>query len=267
MKDYAACFRDIFQPEQCNQNVGKAFGIDRINVVIFGLRNSTIISYVLYIAKNVSDETERNKIYGILESYIMRRIVTRATTKNYNRLFASLLKNKVTDASALLTTLKKNADSTTYVPSDEELYDGFKTSKLINLQSKGIIYLLESSIRPANSSTALLGFNNYSLEHLMPKKWRNNWSPCDTNEQAEKRDSHLLTLGNLAIITQSLNASIRDASWDVKKKGKGYKLGLDKCAGGLITLQDVLKKDAWTDQDIDDRGEWLYQQAAEVWKL
>lgn len=47
---------------------------------------------------------------------------------------------------------------------------GFETSKLVNLQSKGIIYLLESKIRSDNSSTVLLGFNNYSLEHLMPKK-------------------------------------------------------------------------------------------------
>ena len=52
---------------------------------------------------------------------------------------------------------------------------GFETSKLVNLQSKGIIYLLESKIRSDNSSTVLLGFNNYSLEHLMPKKKRNNW--------------------------------------------------------------------------------------------
>mgnify|MGYP001773520752 CR=1 FL=1 len=52
---------------------------------------------------------------------------------------------------------------------------GFESSKLVNLQSKGIIYLIESKIRPDNSSTALLGFNNYSLEHLMPKNWRKEW--------------------------------------------------------------------------------------------
>lgn len=44
---------------------------------------------------------------------------------------------------------------------------------------------------------------------------------CATEDDAKKRDSLLLTLGNLAIIPQALNASIRDAAWNVKKAGKG----------------------------------------------
>ena len=80
--------------------------------------------------------------------------------------------------------------------------------------------MIESKIRPAGSSTALLGFEKYTLEHLMPKKWRNNWESCPNEEAARNRDSIILTLGNLAIITQSLNASIRDASWVMKKPEK-----------------------------------------------
>ena len=37
-----------------------------------------------------------------------------------------------------------NGDATTYCPNDNEMKIGFETSKLVNLQSKGIIYLLES---------------------------------------------------------------------------------------------------------------------------
>ena len=102
----------------------------------------------------------------------------------------------------------------------------------------------------------------------MPKKWRNNWQPCDTEEDARKRDSILLTLGNLAIITQSLNASIRDAAWDVKKAGKGTnKPGLNLCAGGLSTLHDALGKAEWNEAEIMDRASWLTEQAATIWKL
>ena len=159
-----------------------------------------MIPYVLYVAKNVFNEDERNKIYGILESYIMRRMIIHATTKNYNNLFTSLILNTVLDSDSLIARLKNNNDTTTYIPNDEELKDGFKKSKLVNLQSRGIIYLIESRERPEHSSTALLGFDNYSLEHLMPKKWRNNWPACETEEEANNRDSILLTLGNLAII-------------------------------------------------------------------
>ena len=90
--------------------------------------------------------------------------------KIITNLFTSLILNKVLDSQTLISRLKGNGDATTYCPDDSELKNGFESSKLVNLQSKGIIYLIESKIRPDNSSTALLGFNNYSLEHLMPKE-------------------------------------------------------------------------------------------------
>lgn len=108
------------------------------------------------------------------------------------------------------------------MPDDAEVRTAFEESCLNNLQSKGILYLLESAIRPGMRSMAMLGFNQYSLEHKMPKKWRNKWGNLD-DESATRRDKELLTLGNLAIITHSLNGSIRDADWTTKKQGKGYR--------------------------------------------
>lgn len=268
MKDYAECFRSNLKPDQCEMSIPKEESIERINVVIFGLKNTTMIPYILYIAKNVQDKTELDKMYGILESYIMRRVVVHASTKNYNNLFTSLILNKVLDSQTLISRLKGNGDATTYCPDDSELKNGFESSKLVNLQSKGIIYLIESKIRPDNSSTALLGFNNYSLEHLMPKKWRNNWGTCASEDEEKKRDSILLTLGNLAIIPQALNASIRDAAWNVKKIGKGQnKPGLLLCASGLCTLHNVLQKNIWDESEIENRADWLLTQAKNIWKI
>lgn len=130
------------------------------------------------------------------------------------------------------------------------------------------MYLLEAGIRSAKSSTALLGFNNYSLKHMMPKKWRNNWAPCETEALARQRDSLLLTLGNLAIIPQSLNASIRDSSWNAKKAGKGINNpGLSICAAGLTTVHDALQKEVWNESEIMARAEWLYEQARSLWDM
>ena len=268
LKEYAECFRQTFDPECCEMNVPKTFGLERLNVVIFGLKTSTLLPYVLYVVKNVSDKEEVNKICGVLESYIMRRMVVHATTKNYNRLFTSLILNGVVDADTLKDRLERLNDATTFVPSDEELLDGFHKSKLANSQTKGIIYLIESHIRPDNIAVSLLGYDQYSLEHLMPKKWRNNWEPCESDEKARTRDSKLLTLGNLAIITQSLNASIRDANWITKKNGKGEnKPGLSLCASGLVTMHEVLQKEKWTEDDIDNRADWLFNNAKEIWDL
>lgn len=238
MAEYAKCFAETFRPEYCNMGLPAAPGIERMNVIMFGLKNTTLIPYILYVAKNVENQNELRKIYGILESYIMKRMIVHAPTKNYNNLFTSLILNGVLDAEALKERLNKGNDVTTFVPSDDDLLNGFKTAKLVNLQTRGILYLLEAGIRSAKSSTALLGFNNYSLEHMMPKKWRNNWAACATDTLARQRDSALLTLGNLAIIPQSLNASIRDSSWDAKKAGRIRK---NRRALGVVLSNRLIK--------------------------
>lgn len=76
-----------------------------------------------------------------------------------------------------------------------------------------------------------------------------------------------MTLGNLAIIPQSLNASIRDSSWQEKKAGKGNKPGLSTCAAGLATFTDVLSTEEWNEETIASRAEWLCEKALELWKI
>ena len=265
MNAYAAVFESTFDPTCCDRNVPPAPSTERMNVLIFGLKNSTLIPYVLYVRKSVESPDEQAKVFATLESYIVRRMLVRATTKNYNRLFTSLILNEVKDAEALRKALEANDEATTYMPGDAEVRAAFEESCLYNLQSKGVLYLLESAIRPGMSSTALLGFNQYTLEHMMPKKWRNKWGALD-EEAATRRDRKLLTLGNLAIITHSLNASIRDADWTTKKQGKGYKDGLALCAAGLATMAGALEKESWGEDDIADRAEWLANKALEVWR-
>ena len=265
MKAYAGVFESTFNPSCCDEDVPSAPGVERLNVLIFGLKNSTLIPYVLYVRKNAESSGGESEVFALLESYIIRRMLVQATTKNYNRLFTSLILNEVKDAEALRKALEANEEATTYMPGDAEVRTAFEESRLYNLQSKGVLYLLESAIRPGMSSTALLGFNQYSLEHMMPKKWRNKWGALD-DEAATRRDRKLLTLGNLAIITHSLNASIRDADWTTKKQGNGYNDGLALCAAGLATMAGVLEKESWDEDDIADRAEWLANKALEVWR-
>lgn len=265
MKEYANRFREIFDPNALGSSVPKDYGVERINTLIFGLKNTTLIQYVLYLEMNAPKD-ELNKIYTLLESYIMRRIVVQATNKGYSRLFPSLILNKVNTYDELKERLIAG-DTDNYFPTDSDLENGFHNSKLINLQSKGILYMLESAIRVSSQSTALLGFNGYSLEHLMPKKWRNYWPKCASDDLAKERDTILLTLGNLAIITQTLNASIRDSNWIDKKAGKPNKPGLKSCASGLVTLEDALNKADWNEDEIKKRADWLYNKAKDIWRV
>ena len=232
--------------------------------MIFTFDVTTMIPYVLFIEKNVPDLSERNKLYDALEAYIARRVVTRETTKNYNRIFAErLIYNRILSREAFITYMQESDDASGWIPSDARMHEAFHESILVNSYATGILYLIESRIRNRNKhSTGLLGVDRYSLEHLMPKKWRNNWKVTDDNFDSARRDHTLLTL-----ITQSLNASIRDSDWNTKKNGKGTRDGLLKYADGLDTLSDYLHLKTWDEDTIFQRAEWLYGKAADIWHM
>ena len=75
-------------------------------------------------------------MYGILESYIMRRVVVHASTKSYNNLFTSLILNKVLDSQTLTLRLKGIGDATTYCPDDNEM----KNLKTKTLSKKNFFF-------------------------------------------------------------------------------------------------------------------------------
>ena len=268
IKEYALLFKKNFNYEILEEELTQDFGIDRINTIIFGLDTTTLIPYTLYILRNILDETTKNELFGIIETYIMRRIITHSNTKNYNQLFTDkLINNRVLSKQEFLDYVEKREDKVNFLPTDEELEKGFNTSILINKQAAGILYLIESKIRNEKDSTALLGINKYSLEHLMPKKWRNNWDKLSSKESEINRDRKLLTLGNLTIITQSLNSSIRDSKWEDKLKGKNKKGGLIEYSVGLKTISQFLKYPEWNEKTIEERALFLYEKAKQIWKI
>ena len=269
IKDYAILFKNNFNYGILEMEVPEEYGVERINSIIFGLDTSTLIPYVLFVLKNVKDETERNQIFEFLETYIMRRIVVHANTKNYNQLFTDrFIANQLLSAQQLYEYIEKSSEKINFLPNDDELEKGFHESILVNKQAAGVIYLLESKIRNrSKQGTKLLGLKKYSLEHLMPKKWENNWGYLEDQEQRDFRNRKLLTLGNLAIITQSLNASIRDADWETKKVGRGKKDGLYQFSGGIETLGQFLNKPDWDEEEIEKRAEFLFENAKDIWKM
>ncbi|MCC3218020.1 DUF262 domain-containing HNH endonuclease family protein [Chryseobacterium sp. X308] len=269
IKQYALIFKDNFEPEIINSELSDSYGIERINAIIFGLEQSTLIPYVLYVLKNVDDEILKNELFQFLESYIMRRMVVKATTKNYNQLFTDrLINNEILSKDDLKRILTENDNKINYIPSDEDLVKGFNESILINYQAAGIIYMIESKIRDKSKhSTKLLGMNKYSLEHLMPKKWDNKWDKIKNKDNRDFRNFKLKTIGNLAIITQSLNASIRDAQWSVKRKGNSKNKGLTHYSGGIETLAPYLEHEVWNEERIQERGDHLCEHSKKIWFL
>src|SRR5690606_32221419 len=268
IKEYAEIYRANIDFDVVDRELSADYGIERINAIIFGLENTTLIPYVLFVLKKVANSNERNLIWEYLESYIMRRMVCHETTKNYNQLFSErLIANNVITRDALKAQIETQSDKVNYMPSDTDLLNGFNNSRLVNKQAAGILYLIESMVRDrTKQSTSLLGLGRYSLEHVMPKKWENNWTPLETEEAKLNRHKTLLTLGNLTIITTSLNTSIRDADWNTKKNGRGEKHGLRHFASSIETFSPYLEKPDWNEEVIQERATYLYTKAKEIWR-
>lgn len=268
IKPFAKWFRETFNPDDCERVVSKHPGIERMNVIIFGLQNSTLIPYVLYLRSCIPEEdTAFEQMLGILEAFVMRRVVCRETTKNYNRFFNGLIRDCVNTPDKLVAKLLARDDISTIYPDDEALRASISCEwRLTSLQARSILYLLETAMWPEGSSTAMLGFKSYSLEHLMPKKWRNHWGQL-SGEEGEKRDKVLLTLGNLAVIPQKLNGAISDSEWKVKKSGTKNKEGLSLCAAGLPSMVEPLASEIWNEALISARANKLYGYAVKVWDV
>lgn len=268
IKEYAEIYRTNIDFDVVDRELSPDYGVERINAIIFGLENTTLIPYVLFVLKKVQNSNERNLIFEYLESYIMRRMICHETTKNYNQLFSErLIANNIITKDALKAHIETQSDKVNFMPSDKDIEDGFYNSKLVNKQAAGILYMIESMIRDRTKhSTSLLGLDRYSLEHVMPKKWENNWTPLTSEEEKTKRNRMLLTLGNLTIITTSLNTSIRDADWNTKKNGRGDKHGLKTFASGIETFSQYLDRTEWNEEVIKERAEFLYSKAKEIWR-
>jgi uncharacterized protein with ParB-like and HNH nuclease domain len=271
---YAEVFRKVFDMSFLDDELPEQAGIERINAIIFRLETSTLIPYVLFVEYNLlgDDNQEKSEIYKFLESYIMRRIVTRETNKNYNQLFTDrFISNRVLTKQALVDKIGEQDEKTNHMPSDSDVATAFNEARLTNKIAAGVLYMIESKIRDrSKQSTKLLGINKYSLEHVMPKKWRKNWGSL-SDELSEIRDRKLLTLGNLTIITQSLNSSVSNDDWATKKTGKpvGKKFqgGLDEFANGIEIFCDYLRKGIWDEGVIQERAEFLSEKALEVWNV
>ena len=266
INEYALLYKNNINFDVIKRSFPANSYLDRINLLIFGLDTTTLIPYILFLLKNQTSKEDLHDTFQYLEAYIMRRMVCHETSKNYNQLFTErFIGNQLNTKQKVQEYLENLSGDINRVPTDSDLEFGFHNSSLINKQTTGILYLIELTVRDEKRYSTMLGpIKHYSLEHIMPKKWRNHWSLMEGVE-GKKRDRKLLTLGNLTILSASLNSAIRDASWEDKKAGRGHKKGLTQYGTGLDTFSSYLTYESWDETKITERASHLFELAKEVW--
>ena len=259
---YAKKYMEVMDCDIAKKPVPARGGADRLLSIIVNMDMTTLIPYMLYLLYTVEDEEERNAMFGILEGYIMRRLITKDSNKNYNRFFTeSLIGNDIRTADDLKTHILKS--SATY-PSDSSLAKGFETSQFKQHKAaRGILYYMETALWDSDmQSNTMQSFESYSLEHMLPQNWRG--TTWDQGENPESRDIALRTLGNLTLVTRKLNSTMRNSAWK-KKLDRGGVKGLAHNARGLKTMAEVWELEEWDEVQIKARAQRLTDLAKEVW--
>ncbi|TFD68225.1 GmrSD restriction endonuclease domain-containing protein [Cryobacterium gelidum] len=223
------------------------------------------------------DELERARLLGTLESWFVRRALVRAQSQGTNRFMLDLLtqlaKRPATTAvdEAARTYLAVQTSSFGYWPDDAELrrelvdlqaYRKFRKGRLrmvleaVEDQRRGFPGGRSFSVSPVSRGVC-------TIEHIMPQEWRSNWNDLTDVEAENRRDSIVQTLGNLTLVTQSLNARLSNAAW-IASNGKRAALVRHDT---LLLTRDVVHAESWSEAEILSRTDDLVEAISEIWSV
>jgi len=267
LKQYAEYFADLPEGEQLNE-ISYVEDEKRFFHVVENLSITTVYPLILFIYREVTDEDERRSILNLLESYLVRRNICRLTTKNYNNLFMSMIRtlagrrdrSQQLSVGSIKDILSSFSEETNRFPDDVEVMAAFKKSALSNQNAREILYLIALYQKKSPLvDVAKLSLSSYSVEHMMPVKWQQNWPILDPDDQPPaSRDKAIRMLGNLTLVTKRLNSKLSNDAWDKKRKT------LRKYSSLNITT-DYLDGDGWDETSIYSRAGDLAELAIEMW--
>jgi hypothetical protein len=248
---------------------------------------SALHPVILWSAVNGLSEDQRDRLFQHLESYVVRRDICDLTNKNYNRVVASWLieMHRASDPyRAFLTDLRSAISETSRFPSDSDILAAVARKPLYTqLGSKKLRYILmqiERSIRTKFDETVSIETQNLTVEHILPRRWAENWPlPSGAHAQAESvyellivksdvpdfvrremesREAAKHTLGNLTLLTSSLNPALGNIGWPEKQA---------RIQGSLLAInREVASSATWDEAQISQRSLALGAAINQIWQ-
>ncbi|WP_193597598.1 DUF262 domain-containing protein [Microbacterium sp. YJN-G] len=214
--------------------------------------------------------TTISAIIRAAESWMVRRQLLRLTSGDLGRIVADLIAAN-TDAPAeelaerVTGQLARLNVTSTYWPGDEEIRQTLTTEAAYTRFPRGRLrMLLEAAEDNFRSETGQpqIERKGYPIEHLLPRNWKDTW-PVGTSEEAEARQAHVHLLGNLTLLTTSLNSKVSNGPWESKRSALQNH--------NTITLTGrVIKRTeshAWDEELIKERTTSLIDALLRVWPV
>ena len=269
MHDYAEVFREFFNDGDDILDYSNYVG--RIFNICNSLEVSTFYPYILQLlyarkTDNILEEQLKEDLFA-LEKYIVLNAICKGSTKNYNNECTQLVEKKKTP--------KEIMQSCIYI-SDADFSDGLRrmtTNKLPTL----LLFWVELYLRSLDK-VDLKGLKyEFTLEHIMPQKWAQNWSdvPCydkekcileDAEEIGRTRNHAIYEIGNMTLLNSKLNSSISNGTFQDKLNGKNGKQGIKDLADLLLT-KEVTKNEEWDERKIYDRTAEIEKLIRIIWDV
>jgi len=228
---------------ECIRNLNK-LGFVQVRPLLLAVVSNFTIPNVQKAVKMILSITVRLLVVGTSGSGAIEENYCRTAQKIYNKV--------ITKVSELKTELKP------IVPSNAVFKNAFKVSTI----SKHYIaryYLLEieNFLRKTENDELFPSSDEgkLNLEHILPQKIDEKWSNFteDTHKAFYKR------LGNMTLLATKINSDLKSEAYSEKK----IVLGKSK-----LILNDYFREiDIWNASQIEQRQEYLSEQAISVWKV
>ena len=246
-------------------NIGAGTFYHRVSVMEAG-----VITPVLLLLLSAEQEP-RHRALGVLESFLVRRMICRQSTMGFNRLVLELV-NQLHEGgmeNVDRTTagfLKDQKAPTRVWPTDEDVSHALASSPLYRLLTRGRLRLIlegvEGWLRSSGKSADTTVPGNLTIEHVMPVGWKTEeWplpSGADEVEARYRRNGLIHTVGNLTLTTQQLNSSMSNDAWEAKQQELW-------AHATLLLNRDIVSKGSWDEESIVDRSRWTANVVSQVW--
>jgi len=216
----------------------------------------------------LSIERRERALAGV-ESWLIRRLLCRLTTKNYNRIFLDLIglvegEPGIAD-DVIIDHLKGLDGDSQRWPTDSDLDSIVPTVRFYGwlTQSRVVMVLkaVENHWRAAKSEERLTT-SNLTIEHVMPQTWETPWPLPEgsTPERIAERNAAVHALGNLTLVTGRLNSSMSNSPWPIKQKALNE-------FGVLLLNSRMIEQspDVWDERQIAIRSTTLLRAFKEIW--
>ena len=239
-----------------------------------------VIIWLLDEAQEKIDIEQINKAISTIESWLIRRMLVRAPSQGTNRLAVDLLqtiaaRSRANAGDNVENFLREQTSEPGYWPGDAELRRSLEGAPIYTNLSRARLRVVLEAIEdykrgyPSKNAhhEAPIIRGKCNIEHVMPQKWMTNW-PVETPEMEIIRSEHINMLGNLTLLTQSLNAGVSNDPWLGKAGKLGKREQFDSKTTTLLTaeIKRLGEKD-WNETIIRERTETMIADITHIWPV